>query len=211
MKQQAKVVEPDTETSDELAKALGIQIRGLRKTKGLTVKELAEQVGRSQGYLSQIETGMKKPSIGTLQRLADALGVGVGWFSDAAPVSDARERPYIVRSANRKRLSYTELGSTDYLGHADYLLSADLNGKTALVMTRFNPGASSGDDDYVHSGEETGCIIQGRIRLTLDGNVYELETGDSFSFPSNLPHRFVNIFDGESIMITAVTPPMLRY
>ncbi len=53
-------------------------LRALRKAKGLTQVELAEQVGLTQSYLAELESGTKKnPSLAVLQRLAKALGVPV--------------------------------------------------------------------------------------------------------------------------------------
>lgn len=52
---------------------LGHAVRVLRTSHGLTQKELAAKAEVSGAYLSQIETGQKEPSMGTLRRLADAL------------------------------------------------------------------------------------------------------------------------------------------
>ena len=46
----------------------------LRKRKGLTQKELAEKIGTKQPVISRIETGVVKPSIALLERIAQALG-----------------------------------------------------------------------------------------------------------------------------------------
>ena len=62
----------------------------------------------------------------------------------------------IVRKDARRRLSYSDLSSTDYLGHYDHLLSANLNGELVLGMSCYEPGCSSGDDCYSHKGEEAG-------------------------------------------------------
>lgn len=50
-------------------------IRIFRKHRGLTQSALAAEVGIDQSYLSELETGVKVPSVKTLQRLARALGV----------------------------------------------------------------------------------------------------------------------------------------
>jgi len=53
---------------------LGKQLRRLRLEKGLTLQGLAEEVGKSESYLSRLERGQINPSLGTLKRIADALG-----------------------------------------------------------------------------------------------------------------------------------------
>lgn len=55
--------------------ALGRAIRVLRTERGLERKELAEAAGLSYPYLSEIETGRKRPSSKALFVIAEALGV----------------------------------------------------------------------------------------------------------------------------------------
>lgn len=46
-----------------------------RKTSGLTQKDLAEKTGIAQGDISKLENGSANPSLRTLQRLADGMGM----------------------------------------------------------------------------------------------------------------------------------------
>ncbi|MGY8996614.1 MAG: helix-turn-helix domain-containing protein, partial [Alphaproteobacteria bacterium] len=138
---------------DPIAVSLGNDIRGLRKTNGLTLSDLARKTGRSIGFLSQVERGLKKPSVGTLQSIGDALGIGIGWFFQVEPGDEHEERDVVVRRRQRRRITYTPLHSTDYLGMEDYLLSPDLNREHGLVLTEYESGASSGDDLNGHEGE----------------------------------------------------------
>ena len=78
-------------------------------------------------------------------------------------------------------------------------------------MSRYEPGASTGDDSYQHQGEEAGIVISGELELTLDGRKYLLQEGDSFSFESNIRHRYANPSDSmDAIVIWANTPISLR-
>ena len=93
----------------------------------------------------------------------------------------------------------------------DHLLSANLNGQLALGISRYEPGASTGDDSYRHRGEEAGMVLSGTLDLTLDGGVHRLEAGDSFSFDSSLEHRYANPSDSEdTVVIWANTPITLH-
>lgn len=201
-----------TSDLDPVAVALGSDVRGLRKAQGLTLAALAQSTGRSIGFLSQIERGLKKPSVGTLQSLGDALGLGIGWFLQGAEVGDdPEERAVIVRGHQRRRLSYTGLSSTDYLGMQDYLLSPDLNANHGLVLTTYQPGASSGDDPNGHEGEESGFVLSGTILLELGERRFTLEAGDSFHFDSTIPHRYSNPGTEPATTIMALVPMALRY
>src|SRR5450631_226546 len=59
---------------------LGSQIRDLRAARGFSLARLAESIGKSIGYVSQIERGRSEVSISTLKAISDALDVLIGWF-----------------------------------------------------------------------------------------------------------------------------------
>lgn len=54
---------------------LSERVRSARIARGLNQKQLAEVAGIGQGHLSEIESGAKTPTIRTLKRLRDALGL----------------------------------------------------------------------------------------------------------------------------------------
>ncbi|MBX2839476.1 MAG: cupin domain-containing protein [Gammaproteobacteria bacterium] len=192
---------------------LGDEIRQLRKVRGMTLEQVAEATGKSVGFLSQVERNITKPSVAALQSISDALGIHIGWFfPDDETEQSEDEKQFIVRKANRRRLSYTALTNTDYLGLQDHLLSANLNGQLAMGISRYKPGASTGDDSYQHNSEEAGLVLSGLLELIIDDKVYILEEGDSFSFNSNLNHRFANASKTEdTVVVWANTPINLRY
>ena len=61
-------------------------LRAWRLYRGLTLEVLADRIGVSKGYLSQIEQGRKPGTLGVFRRLADALGVFIddlaGWENE---------------------------------------------------------------------------------------------------------------------------------
>jgi quercetin dioxygenase-like cupin family protein len=70
------------------------------------------------------------------------------------------------------------------------------------------PGGSSGTAFYSHQGEKAGIVMAGTLQLWLDEQAHLLHEGDSFQFPSLLPHRFDNPGREPSRIIWIVTPPM---
>lgn len=189
---------------------LGRELRGLRKAHRLSLKELAEKSGKSVSFLSKIERGLARPSITALQDIAEVLGVPIGWFFASDGPAPADERPYIVRAGRRRRLTYSGVASTDYMGFQDHLLSANLDGELAMGISRYEPGGSTGDDLYVHQGEEAGLVLEGEIELTLGDKVFVLRRGDSFSFPSRIPHTYRNPGSVTAVVVWANTPISLR-
>lgn len=199
----------DTEILDQVQQ-LGEELRGLRKAHGLTLQDLADASGKSVSFISKIERGLARPSITALQDIAEALSVPIGWFFQTDGPVPADERPYIVRKDRRRRLTYSGMGSTDYMGFADHLLSASLDGELAMGMSEYEPGGTSGDDLYTHAGEEAGLVIEGEIELALADEVFRLTAGDSFSFPASIPHTYRNPGKVVAKVVWANTPISLR-
>ena len=107
---------------------MGKEIRQLRKAKGLTLHDLASAIGRSIGYVSQVERGLSTLSIEDLRRLAAAMDVPLGWFFVHENVPE-EERGFVVRGANRRGLGDTDGGLTEEL------LSPDLGGAFEVVLS----------------------------------------------------------------------------
>ena len=73
------------------------KVKMLRKRKGMTLKMLAKNVGCTDAYLSQIETGKAVPSITILQKLANALETNV-----RSILSDAKDvEPVVMKKKDR--------------------------------------------------------------------------------------------------------------
>jgi transcriptional regulator with XRE-family HTH domain len=198
-------------SQDHALSDLGREIRQLRKVRGITLQQLALATGKSVGFLSQVERNLTRPSVAALQDISEALSIHIGWFFPEDSTGSPQEREYIVRRQNRRRLTYSELSGTEYLGLHDSLLSSNLNGELALGISRYEPGASTGDDSYEHDGEEAGLVLSGTLELTIDGQQFVLDAGDSFSFKSNLQHRYANPSDSEeTLVVWANTPITLR-
>ncbi|UWQ90541.1 cupin domain-containing protein [Rhodobacteraceae bacterium M382] len=189
---------------------LGEDLRALRKAQSMTLADLAEASGRSVSFLSKIERAQARPSVTALQEIAEALGVPVGWFFETDGPAPAEERPYIVRADRRRKLTYSGLSGTDYMGCEDHLLSASLDRQLAMGISTYEAGGSTGDDLYTHEGEEAGMVLKGEIELTLDETVFYLKTGDSFSFSADIPHRYHNPGKVEAQIVWANTPVSLK-
>lgn len=59
----------------DVVQLLGRNVRLCRKAKGMTQEQLALEAGMERSYVSDLERGMRNPSVRALGRLADALGV----------------------------------------------------------------------------------------------------------------------------------------
>ncbi len=179
---------------------IGTRMRELRKAKGMTLKQLAEQTGLSVGYLSQLERQDADPSVRALNMIGKALGVGINWFFPDPDDTNNPEVEIVVRADKRRSLKFES-------GVRDELISPNLSGDLELILTTFAPHSNSGEDLYSHKGEEGGYVVCGTLELTVDEMVMTLTAGDAFHFKSSRPHKYANPTDTETKIVWAMTPP----
>ncbi|WP_136440941.1 helix-turn-helix domain-containing protein [Pacificoceanicola onchidii] len=189
----------DSVESSRFDPNLGQEIRALRKAKRMTLGQLGQMTGLSNGFISQIERGQNRPSVTALFKISRALGVSVGWFFPAGDREASGEASHIVRRAARRSIDYDD-------GIRDELLTPGLAGGLELLSCRFPPG-SGVEKVYAHEGEEAGVVIRGALDLWIGETLYQLREGDSFSFDSATPHRYRNPTQDETVVIWAITPP----
>ncbi|MEW6686229.1 MAG: helix-turn-helix transcriptional regulator [Candidatus Edwardsbacteria bacterium] len=75
-----------------LKKSLGVQIKSLRKAKGLTQEQLAERCNLSVHHISGIERGLHAPSLTTLENLSRTLDIPIREFFECPPRKKKTER-----------------------------------------------------------------------------------------------------------------------
>jgi transcriptional regulator with XRE-family HTH domain len=183
------------------AHPVGEQIRDLRKLKGMTIPELAAQIGRSVGYVSQIERNISALSISSLQEICDALGVQIAsLFHAQAPVPEA-EKGFVVRKKSRRKL--------EFLGSAitEELLSPNLTGQIEMILTTIEPGGTTGDRGRIRRGEEAGYVIEGSVELWVGEKHVTLRRGDAFTFARTGSHCCVNPNGKSAVILWITTPP----
>lgn len=184
---------------DDSAGSLGRSLRGLRKARGLTLQELALQLGRSVGFISQIERGLSDPSLKDLQALAKTFDVPVSWFYTLDD-TEGGELEFIVRAGSRRTLGSPEEGVTEEF------LSPDLGGSFEMFRSIIEPGASSNGERFRET-EEAAYIVSGQLDLWIDDEKFELKSGDSFRYKDK-PYRWHNSGIEPAVLVWVVSPPV---
>jgi transcriptional regulator with XRE-family HTH domain len=184
--------------------SLGAQLRTLRKTRDLTLEQLAARSGVSAGLLSQMERGQGNPSFNTLVQVAHALSVPVA--SLFRPESTGSP---VVRRADRRRIDIHAGGDADPAGEPTIteLLTPSLAGALEVLLIEVPPGYSTRATPFTHEGEEFGLILQGRHEVHLGDATYTLDAGDSITYSSRIPHWYRNPGDEPVRSIWVITPP----
>lgn len=170
---------------------IGSTIRTIRKRKNITIAQICEETGLSQGFMSQVENNKTSPSIATLENIAAALEVPLAYL-----LLKKEERMRIVRVAERH---HTTSGS-------DQLKVAHLGktNKISMVLVDLPPGASTGLEPHAHEGEEVHLVLEGRIFAEQGEDAVELEAGDSFSWNACTPHLVRNIGDSTARVLISI-------
>ena len=169
-------------------------IRGLRRA---TLRTIAERAGVSESFLSQVERGKASASIASLRRIAGALGVNVAdLFEPGGP-----PRPRVLRRGERPTLGFGVLGTKRLLTPRPLQHLEVFVGELAV-------GGSTGEEPYVHGdSEELVVVLAGTVQLELDGEVHELESGDSIDYRSSMAHRVTNVGIGVAEVMWVISPP----
>ena len=179
-------------------RTLGADLRALRRARGMTLADLSEALGRSVGWLSQVERDLSEPSITDLRQLAKALDVCLSsLFRSVAPEA---EQGYIVRAAARR-----PIGSR-VSGLVEELLSPDLTDDFEVVHSTFEPHSEIGSV-VCRPTQEVGYIVSGKLDLWIDGKLFSLGQGDSFRIRGE-PFRWINPYDAPCICIWVIAPPV---
>jgi len=161
---------------------VAVSLRELREARGISMRALATRSGLSANALSMIERGKTSPSVSTLYKLADALGVSITAFFGQ---EDAKKQIIFLKSDERPRMSFTR-GVFEGLGGSQF------SGRVEPFVLTLESGASSGPRNIVHSGHEFVFCLRGKLEYYVDKEFFQLEAGDSLLFESKLKHRWKN-------------------
>jgi transcriptional regulator with XRE-family HTH domain len=182
-----------------LTGSLGADLRALRKARGLTLSDLATALGRSVGWLSQVERDLSTPSVSDLRQISAQFGVPISMlFGQAAAPED--EAGYVVRQGNRRSIG------SNAAGLVEELLSPDLTDDFEMVHSTFQPHSEI-EETISRPTQEVGYLISGRLVLEIGPRKFTILPGDSFRIRGE-PHRWINPYDQPAVAIWVIAPPV---
>lgn len=179
---------------------VGRRLRKLRTERGLSLRALAGQSALNVNTLSLIENDKTSPSVSTLQQIAAALKVPiVAFFETDRPKYNVTH----IVAGQRPRAAFAH-GTVEDLG-----AGLTQRGVEPFVVT-LDPNTDSGPQPIVHTGLEFVFCLQGQLAYQIDGQLYQLEPGDSLLFESHLPHQWRNPTDQQAQAILVLHPADAR-
>jgi transcriptional regulator with XRE-family HTH domain len=170
---------------------LGSRLRGLRRERGFSLRDLADRLGISVSAVSQIERGVLRPSVNRLLAIVTALGVPLARVFDDGrrdAASGASASGYVLARSGESDTVLLEDGV-----RYRRLSPAETSGVDFFEST-YPPGShASGDNGLItHTGYEVGTVELGELTITFEDDEVRLGAGDSITFPCDVPHRIAN-------------------
>ncbi len=180
---------------------VGKKIITLCTDKNIPLEELAERSGLTQAQIDKIINSDRIPSLGSLIKIARALGVRVGTFLD-----DSEETgPAIHRNTQEKQAVTFSSQLSDANSHLDfYALASQKAGRhMEPFVINIKPSVEHTPILSAHEGEEFIYVLQGDVRIHYGNEQHVLHTGDSIYYDSIVDH-LVEALNGEAAQILAV-------
>jgi len=180
--------------------SIQLRLKYLRRSKNLTIDQLAQKSELSKGYISKLERGVSSPTISTVLKLAKALDLTVGKLLGE---EGEDERVCLVRKNERHYMS-SQLGQDG--AHAFEALAANRTVKRMEpFIVRPQMEFSVPINMSQHTGDEFLHVIRGRVEVKMQDRTIILSAGDSLYFDASLPHktRSLGKQPAEMLLITA--------
>ena len=167
---------PQPPDLDGMLDAVAPRLRALRLRRGLTLAELAHETGISTSTLSRLESGLRRPTLDLLIRLAAAYRASLDDLVGAPQIADPRVHP---------KPFYRD-------------------GKAIIPLTRSNPDVHAFKmvlpghppeqpvEQRAHEGYDWIYVLSGRVRLALGDEEIVLEPGEAAEFDTRVPHGSVS-------------------
>jgi len=156
---------------------IGTLIRRYRKEKKMTLRVVAERASISEGFLSQVENDVNSPSVDTLIRISNALGVNAG---DLLGQVSKKEKSVLIKKSDWEDID---------LSHTGFVTRRFLPPEERTVIDSsvlvIEPGKMIPARKNIKNGQEVLCVLKGSVELIVSERTYKLVEGDSVHFWSN--------------------------
>ena len=174
---------------------VGARVRSLRRERGLTIEQLAAATGLTKGFISQLERDRTAPSLSSIARICDALGVRLSHIFETEPP------PALVRRQERPQVSSRFSTRND-------LLSSREEHRFQAIESEIAPGAGAGDELSSLPGEvEFVYVLEGALELRVAEETHVLERGDAITYQLSKPHTWRNASQTEPLRVLWVSVP----
>src|SRR5688572_3375662 len=168
-------------SSSDLSAAVGAKVRAERNARGWTLDQLANTSGVSRRMVVNVEQGTANPSVTTLLRLSDALGIGLPTLVDVPQTTSMK----VVRRGDAPAL-----WTGDHGGRAVLLAGSTPPDILELWDWALAPGDRHDSEAHVRGTKEILQVREGSVEVTVGDQTEVLEVDDAISFAGDVPHSY---------------------
>ena len=173
---------------------IGSRLRGARIARHLTIRQVAESCGLTEGFISRLERDLTSPSVATLVSLCAVLKIDAGEL--LSHTEAAR-----VRLATAPKLA-AQTGGTE-----ERLLTPRRESRLQVIRAELAPGTTGSSQHYsVNSPVHFAHVLEGRMTLAFQDQSWDLEAGDSLTFDGNESHTWTTPADRGATVLWCLTP-----
>ena len=172
-----------TDGTSALALAIGARIRQERQSRRWTLDQLARTAAVSRRMVINVEQGATNPSVGTLLRLSDALGIGLPAL--VAPPDPTPVR--VVRAGTGATLWSSPAG-----GRGVLVAGTDPPDVVELWDWTLPVGDRHDSEQHAAGTRELAQVLAGTVDVSVAGQTVSLDTGDAATFRGDVPHSYAN-------------------
>lgn len=166
-----------------LARTIGVRVKQERKARDWTLDTLAVRAGVSRRMVVSVEQGTVNPSVGTLLRLSDALGVGLPALV---------EPPVSATASVTRRGDGAVLWTGEHGGRGVLLAGTETPDVVELWDWVLHPGERHASEPHAAGTRELLYVLDGCVTVEVDGDVIELDPGDALRFAGDVAHAYGN-------------------
>jgi transcriptional regulator with XRE-family HTH domain len=173
---------------NHLAKRIGGRLKQLRKQSALTQRQLAKGTGLSSALLSRIENGLAVPSIPTLEIISRTLKVGIGYF-----FKEEKGDRFIISPCAKRRIILSRNQCNKKPAYELELLTEGMKDPFMEPFIVSPMGREEEVEERTHDGQEFMYVLEGRIKLNLDGEIFLLKKGDAAYWNGVVHHKVTSM------------------
>ncbi|MBU1276816.1 MAG: XRE family transcriptional regulator [Proteobacteria bacterium] len=163
---------------------LGTLLRHHRNSNRLTLKAVAEKTGVSEGFLSQVENNVKSPSVGSLMKICEAIGVNPG---DVLDQLQNQEDLFLIRQSE---WTGVEIPHTGFATRR--FCPPEVRNTLDSAVLFIEPGSAIPVRKNLKNGQEVLCLLQGTLELVHGDKAIRMVQGDAVHLWSQPERQMVS-------------------
>lgn len=175
---------------------IGEKIKCLRIKNSLTQEELANRSDLTKGFISQLERDLTSPSIATLVDILDGLGTNLKDFFNEIQNEKVVFTNQDIFETENEELKYK----------LQWIIPNAQKNDMEPILVELDKGGKT-KEDYPHEGEEFGYVLDGKIRLYIGNQRFNVDKGESFYFKPSESHYIENRDKTKARVLWVSTPP----